>query len=170
MAESLPIDMTMSRSSRLEALVPMLSALLEEELSGWANLANASAAMMSASDWHWVGFYLVDALQDNLVLGPFQGPLACTRLFRGKGVCAAAWEANETVAVPDVEAFPGHVACSSASLSEVVVPIRNNEGDVVAVLDVDSAVKADFNPDDIKALESLAGVISSHWNQWTWER
>ena len=170
MAESLPIDMTMPRSSRLEVLVPMLTALLEEETSGWANLANASAAMRSVSGWHWVGFYLVDALQDNLVLGPFQGPLACTRLFRGKGVCAAAWESNETVVVPDVEAFPGHVACSSASLSEVVVPIRNNEGDVVAVLDVDSAVKADFAPDDVNALESLAWVISSHWNRWTWQR
>jgi len=169
MAESLPIDMTMPRSSRLEALVPTLSALLEEEPSGWANLANASAAMMSASNWHWVGFYLVDVHKDNLVLGPFQGPVACTRLHRGKGVCAAAWEANETVSVPDVEAFPGHVACSSASLSEVVVPIRNN-GDVVAVLDVDSAVKGDFTIDDVNALESLAEVISARWNQWTWQR
>lgn len=169
MAESLPIDMTMPRASRLEALAPMLSALLEEETSGWANLANAASAMMSASSWHWVGFYLVDAHQDNLVLGPFQGPVACTRLFRGKGVCASAWESNETVEVPDVEVFPGHVACSSASLSEVVVPIRNNHGDVVAVLDVDSAVKADFTSDDVKALESLAGVISARWNQWTWQ-
>lgn len=84
-------------------------------------------------------------------------------------MCAAAWESNETVQVPDVEVFPGHVACSSASLSEVVVPIRNNHGDVVAVLDVDSAVKADFTSDDVKALESLAGVISARWNQWTWQ-
>ena len=170
MAETLPIDMTLPRASRLEALVPMLSALLKEESSGWANLANASAAIKLASGWHWVGFYLVDSLQDNLVLGPFQGPLACTRLHRGKGVCAAAWETNETVVVSDVQAFPGHVACSSASLSEVVVPVRDDRGQVVGVLDVDSAVKSDFAPDDVNAVESLAEVISSRWNQWTWQR
>ena len=163
---------TAAESGKAPAYIELhrgLEALLSGETHLVANLANVSAALFATFGWHWVGFYLVDAHQDNLVLGPFQGPVACTRLFRGKGVCAAAWETNETVEVPDVEAFPGHVACSSASLSEVVVPIRNNDGDVVAVLDVDSAVKADFTPDDVKALESLAGVISSHWNQWTWQ-
>ena len=161
MAESLPIDMTMPRSSRLEALVPMLSALLEEEPSGWANLANASAAMMSASGWHWVGFYLVDASEDNLVLGPFQGPVACTRLFRRKGVCAAAWERNKPVVVEDVDAFPGHVACSSASRSEVVLPIRGDQGEVIGVLDVDSDQLAAFDATDAAELLKVADLIGA---------
>jgi GAF domain-containing protein len=115
-----------------------------------------------------VGFYLVDFEQDNLVLGPFQGPVACTRLFRGKGVCAAAWEQKRTQVVPDVHAFPGHVACSSASLSEVVLPVRNSRGEVVAVWDIDSAEGDDFAPDDVAALEGLTSVISSMWDSWTW--
>ena len=167
-ANDLPLDMTRPRAERLSQLIPSLRALLEGETSGGANLANAAAAVHSASGWHWVGFYLVDFEQDNLVLGPFQGPVACTRLFRGKGVCAAAWEQKRTQVVPDVHAFPGHVACSSASLSEVVLPVRNSHGEVVAVWDIDSAEADDFAPDDVAALEGLTSVISSMWDSWTW--
>ena len=167
-AHDLPIDMTLPRADRLAQLATPLRALLEDEASGWANLANASAAVSSATGWHWVGFYLVDQAQDNLVLGPFQGPIACTRLFRGKGVCAAAWTHDQTQVVPDVHAFPGHVACSSASLSEVVLPVHNAEGDVVAVWDIDSAEADDFSAAEVAALEALTAVVSSLWDSWTW--
>ena len=125
MANDLPIDMAQPRFRRLGQLQAPLRALLEGEPSGWANLSNACAAVHSAAGWHWVGFYLVDAVEDNLVLGPFQGPVACTRLHRGKGVCAAAWESGTIQVVTDVHAFPGHVACSSSSMSELVLPVRN---------------------------------------------
>lgn len=167
-AHDLPIDMNLPRAQRLTQLAAPLRALLEAENSGWANLANAAAAVSSATGWHWVGFYLVDHEQDNLVLGPFQGPVACTRLFRGKGVCAAAWEQDRTQVVPEVSAFPGHVACSSASLSEVVLPVRNGAGSVVAVWDIDSADADDFTPGDVAALEELTAVVSSMWDSWTW--
>lgn len=167
-AHDLPIDMNLPRAQRLAQLAAPLRALLEAENAGWANLANAAAAVSSATGWHWVGFYLVDDEQDNLVLGPFQGPVACTRLFRGKGVCAAAWERERTQVVPDVNAFPGHVACSSASLSEVVLPVRNGAGRVVAVWDIDSADADDFAPEDVAALEELTAVVSSMWDSWTW--
>lgn len=160
--------MTLPRAERLAHLAAPLRALLEAENSGWANLANAAAAVSSATAWHWVGFYLVDEEQDNLVLGPFQGPVACTRLFRGKGVCAAAWEQKRTQVVPDVNAFPGHVACSSASLSEVVLPVRNRAGSVVAVWDIDSAEADDFTLEDVAALEELTAVVSSMWDSWIW--
>ena len=169
-AHDLPIDMTLPRASRLQQLVQPLQALMEGERAGWANLANAAGAVFSATGWHWVGFYVVDQAEDNLVLGPFQGPVACTRLFRGKGVCAAAWEHNETQVVPNVHDFPGHVACSSASLSEVVLPVRNAAGEVVAVWDIDSAESDDFTAADVEALEALTAVVSKMWDAWTWTR
>lgn len=168
MANDLPLDMTLSRAERLHQLGHPLTALLAGETNGWANLANAAAAIASASSWHWVGFYLVDVQADNLVLGPFQGPIACTRLHRGKGVCASAWEQGCTVLVEDVSAFEGHVACSSLSQSEVVLPIRNGSGDVVAVLDIDSAHLSDFSPLEVKSLEALTQLISERWDLWTW--
>ena len=170
MAQDLPIDMTLPRAARLAQLEGPLRALLADEMSGWANLANAAAALHSASGWHWVGFYLVDAPQDNLVLGPFQGPVACTRLHRGKGVCAAAWEEGQTQVVQDVHAFEGHVACSSLSLSEVVLPVTNSGGEVVAVWDIDSATAHDFTSEDVEGLERLTAVVSSLWDTWTWKR
>lgn len=169
-AHDLPIDMTLPRALRLQQLVQPLRALMEGERSGWANLANAAAAVFSATGWHWVGFYVVDQAEDNLVLGPFQGPVACTRLFRGKGVCAAAWEHNETQVVPNVHDFPGHVACSSASLSEVVLPVCNAAGEVVAVWDIDSAKADDFSAADVEALTAVAAVVSTMWDTWTWMR
>ena len=167
-ASDLPIDNNLPRAERLRALEAPLEALLRGEDSGWANLANISAALMSASAWHWVGFYIVDRSKDNLVLGPFQGPIACTRLFKGRGVCAAAWQEGRIQVVPDVDSFPGHVACSSASKSEVVLPITSIDGLVVAVLDIDSAVADDFEPSEIEALKSLVEMVSSKWDQWTW--
>jgi L-methionine (R)-S-oxide reductase len=165
MAHTLDIPSDAPRSAQYAALVTSLEHLLEGEDVRVANLANAASLLHMAFGWHWVGFYLVDPVRDALVLGPFQGPVACTRLFRGKGVCAAAWERAETVVVPDVEAFPGHVACSSLSRSEVVVPIRV-DGEVVGVLDVDSAVLADFGPEDAQGLEAYVAVLERRWNQW----
>ena len=167
-AHELPIDMTLPRVARLQQLVPPLKALLEGECCGWTTLANAAAAVFSATGWHWVGFYLVDEVKDNLVLGPFQGPVACTRLFRGKGVCASAWEQKKIQVVPDVQEFPGHVACSSASRSEVVLPVLNEDGKVVAVWDIDSAKVNDFTDAEVGALLDLTGLVSVKWNDWTW--
>ena len=147
------MDPSLPRAARLHQLLPALEGLLTGESSGIANLANVASALWSATGWHWVGFYLVDQAADNLVLGPFQGPVACTRLHRGKGVCAAAWETNTTQVVPDVHDFPGHVACSSASLSEVVLPICGSNGVVVAVLDIDSALADDFSQEEVEGLE-----------------
>ena len=167
-AHGLPIDMSLPRAERLNQLLAPLDALLAGEPSGMANLANVAAAIASVSQWHWVGFYLVDPAQDNLVLGPFQGPVACTRLFRGKGVCAQAWETGTTVVVPDVHAFPGHVACSSLSKSEVVLPLVDSNLAVQAVLDIDSAEEDDFTTGEVATLEQLTQRLSSQWSEWTW--
>ena len=150
---------------RFDALVPALVGLLEGEVDRTANLANVAAALFEAFGWHWVGFYRVDQLRDELVLGPFQGPVACTRLVRGRGVCAAAWEAGKTVVVPDVEAFPGHVACSALSRSEVVVPVVV-EGEVVAVLDVDAVEPDAFRDDHVEGLERVVELVAARWNGW----
>ena len=130
-----------------------------------ANLANVSAALFATFGWHWVGFYLVDESTDSLVLGPFQGPVACTRLHRGKGVCAAAWEKRILVNVPDVEAFPGHVACSSLSRSEIVLPVIS-EGKVVAVLDIDAKDLSAFDEVDERGLEQITSMLATLWPSW----
>lgn len=150
---------------RFDALLPALRALLEGEPDRTANCANVAAALHEAFGWHWVGFYRVDAGRDCLVLGPFQGPVACTRLHRGRGVCAAAWESGETVVVADVEAFPGHVACSALSRSEVVVPVVV-EGEVVAVLDVDATELDAFTAAHVAGLERVVAEIASQWSSW----
>ena len=168
MAQDLPIDPTLPRVARMHQLIPALDGLLTGESSGVANLANVAAALWSATGWHWVGFYLVDQAADSLVLGPFQGPVACTRLHRGKGVCAAAWATQTTQVVPDVHAFPGHVACSSASLSEVVLPICAADGGVVAVLDIDSAAADDFSREEVEGLEALRALVERAWPTWSW--
>ena len=123
-----------------------------------ANQANFAAMVHMAFGWHWVGFYRVEG--DELVLGPFQGPMACTRLQRGKGVCAAAWEANEAVVVADVEAFPGHVACSALSRSELVLPVRDGKGNVKAVFDLDSAEVGDFSWEDAAQLQAIIDGVA----------
>lgn len=152
------IDPTLGKAEKYEQLLPQMKALLEGETHRVANMANFVALLHTTFDWHWTGFYLVSD-EDDLVLGPFQGPVACTRLRRGKGVCAAAWESGQTVVVDDVDAFPGHVACSSLSRSEIVVPVRDNSGAVTAVLDVDSVKLADFDEVDRAGLQALIQVL-----------
>lgn len=152
MAEELLLDITLSKAEQYRQLLPQLDALTTGEPDLVANLANTAAALRQAFGFFWVGFYLVK--DDELVLGPFQGPIACTRIGRGKGVCGSSWAQAATLLVPDVEQFPGHIACSSDSKSEIVVPILKN-GQVVAVLDVDSDQLNDFDATDQQALEQL---------------
>lgn len=145
-----------TKEEQYESLIPQIQALLDGEHDLVANLANVAAALKEQFGWLWVGFYLVR--NDELVLGPFQGPVACTRIRKGKGVCGMSWLKAETLIVPDVEKFPGHIACSSLSKSEIVIPmIRNNE--VLAVLDADSIQLNDFNVVDKKYLEQVVELI-----------
>ncbi len=156
MAESLLIPDTATKAEKYEALIPQIEALISGEEDLYANLANISAALKEAFGFFWVGFYLVKG--EQLVLGPFQGPIACTRINFGKGVCGAAWKEAKTQLVPDVDAFPGHIACSSASRSEIVVPVFKGK-EVSMVLDVDSDQLADFDETDQKYLEELMGIL-----------
>jgi len=137
-------------------LIPQIAALTDGEPDLIANLANITAALKQQFDWLWIGFYQVKA--DELVLGPFQGPVACTRIKKGRGVCGQAWEQKKTIIVNDVNQFPGHITCSSLSKSEIVLPlIRNNE--VVAVLDVDHSLYASFDKTDELFLSEIIGLI-----------
>jgi L-methionine (R)-S-oxide reductase len=155
MAEDLSI-ITGNKSQQYQSLIPQIKGLLEGEPDLVANLANVGAALKEQFGWLWVGFYLVK--ENELVLGPFQGPVACTRIKKGKGVCGTSWAEAKTLIVPDVEKFPGHIACSSLSRSEIVVPvIRNNE--VLAVLDVDSVDLAHFDITDQEYLEEIVGLL-----------
>jgi len=159
MSETLFLTPGLPKAARYAELHPQLEALTASESDRTANLANTAAALRQAFGFFWVGFYVVQG--DELVLGPFQGPIACTRIRRGRGVCGTSWAEARTVLVPDVEAFPGHIACSSDSKSEIVVPILKN-GNVVAVLDVDSDQLADFDADDQVALERLM-TVAAQW-------
>lgn len=152
MAEELNILETTDKRERYASLIPQIEALVAGEDDQTANLANASAALKSAMGFFWVGFYLLKG--DELVLGPFQGPIACTRIKKGKGVCGQSWAKAETIIVPDVEQFPGHIACSSDSKSEIVVPLIK-KGEVIGVLDVDSDVLNSFDEVDREYLERL---------------
>ncbi len=152
MSESLLVDQSASKEEKYKALIPQIKALIEGEKDVIANLANISAALKEAMGFFWVGFYIVK--EDELVLGPFQGPIACTRIRKGKGVCGTVWAEGKTIIVPDVEAFPGHIACSSASRSEIVLPGFKN-GDVALVLDIDSSELNTFDETDQKHLEKL---------------
>ncbi len=156
MAEQINISSNISRSETYRQLVPQLEALVQGEPSVVANLANIAAALKQAFGFFWVGFYLVE--KDELVLGPFQGEIACTRISFGKGVCGTSWKDKKTIIVPDVAKFPGHIACSSASKSEIVVPVVVDEK-VIAVLDVDSNVLNDFDHNDQVGLEQIANLL-----------
>jgi len=145
MAEELIISSSTDKSERYQTLLPQIEALISSETDIIANLSNVASALKYGMDFFWVGFYLVKS--DELVLGPFQGPVACTRIKKGKGACGVAWERNETILVPDVDKFPDHIACSTDSKSEIVVPLVKNE-QVVAVLDVDSDQLDDFDDND----------------------
>jgi len=155
MAEDLHV-ITGSKQEQYEALIPQIVALTSYETDLIANLGNVAAALKEQFGWFWVGFYLVK--EDELVLGPFQGPVACTRIRKGKGVCGTSWEQAQTIIVPDVEKFPGHIACSSLSRSEIVVPLLRN-GEVIGVLDVDSADYNQFDETDQKYLEQIVAGI-----------
>jgi L-methionine (R)-S-oxide reductase len=156
MAEELIISTSADKETRYNALMPQIEALVSTEKDMIANLSNIAAALKQSMNFFWVGFYLVK--QDQLVLGPFQGPIACTRINFGKGVCGTSWKERKTILVPDVELFPGHIACSSASKSEIVLPaFKNNE--VALVLDVDSDILNDFDQIDQVALENLMRII-----------
>lgn len=155
MAEDLHIA-TGTKIEQYEGLLPQVRGLLEGENDLVANLANVAAALKEQFGWFWVGFYLVKG--EELVLGPFQGPVACTRIRKGRGVCGTAWAKAETLVVPDVEAFPGHIACSSLSRSEIVVPLLK-DGAVWGVLDVDSDRLAAFDETDKLYLERLLTLL-----------
>lgn len=144
-----------SKQERYESLLPQIKAMLAGEKDQIANLANVAAALKQQFEWLWVGFYVVKG--DELVLGPFQGPVACTRIRKGKGVCGTAWEQGSTLIVPDVDQFPDHIACSSLSRSEIVVPVVRNA--VVAVLDADSVSLNHFDEVDQHYLEILATML-----------
>lgn len=156
MAEELKIS-NGNKEERYQTLVPQIAALIHGETDITANLANASAALKETFGFFWVGFYLVK--NDELVLGPFQGSVACTRIQKGKGVCGTSWLKNETIIVPDVDAFPGHIACSSLSKSEIVVPITKN-GSVVGVLDVDSDSYNSFDHIDEIYLQKICQSLT----------
>jgi L-methionine (R)-S-oxide reductase len=156
MAEDLQIIQG-SKTEVYQSLLPQIKGLLEGEPNLIANLANVAAALKEQFGWLWVGFYLVK--NDELVLGPFQGPVACTRIRKGRGVCGTSWANAKTLVVPDVEAFPGHIACSSLSRSEIVVPIIRN-GQVVAVLDADSAELNCYDETDQQYLEEVISLLS----------
>lgn len=160
MAENLLIATESDKTSRYQTLIPQLEALTSGEADLTANLANIAAALKQTMDFFWVGFYLVknDSGKPELVLGPFQGPIACTRIGFGKGVCGASWKEKQVIIVPDVDAFPGHIACSSASKSEIVLPaFKNNEA--ALVLDVDSDKLNDFDSTDEKYLSLVMRLI-----------
>lgn len=155
MAEDLNIAKG-TKSEQYSSLIPQVTALLSGETDQIANMANVCAALKEQFNFFWVGFYIV---KDNeLVLGPFQGPVACTRIQKSKGVCGSSWAQSKTLIVPDVEAFPGHIACSSASKSEIVIPIIRNES-VIGVLDVDSDELNSFDETDAIYLSQILDLI-----------
>ncbi|MDR1601457.1 MAG: GAF domain-containing protein [Tannerella sp.] len=155
MAENIVIPRNASKEEMYSTLAPQIGSLTGNETDRIANMANVTAALKQTFGFFWVGFYLVKG--DELVLGPFQGPVACTRIAFGKGVCGTAWKTRQTVIVPDVEQFPGHIACSSDSKSEIVVPLFDGEH-VIAVLDVDSDRPDDFDMTDGKYLAEIGGM------------
>ncbi|TDO28878.1 GAF domain-containing protein [Sediminibacterium goheungense] len=156
MAEDLSI-IKGDKRTQYESLIPQIKALVEGEKDLVANLANIAAALKEQFGWFWVGFYWVK--NEELVLGPFQGPVACTRIRKGRGVCGTSWAEAKTLIVPDVEKFPGHIACSSLSKSEIVVPIIRN-GDLLGVLDVDASELDQFDETDKLYLEQIVAMVN----------
>ncbi len=157
MSETLILPTSTNRAELYEALYPQIEALVSTESDLIANLSNVAAALKEAFGFFWVGFYMVK--EGQLVLGPFQGPIACTRIPYHKGVCGACYTRQKTIIVPDVDQFPGHIACSSASKSEVVVPVFHRNGTVAMVLDVDSDQLDDFSQADADGLEKLMKLL-----------
>ena len=162
MAEDL-IKIQGSREDQYAHVYPQIKSLLAGESDQYANLANIAAAIHDIFDFFWIGFYLVKG--DELVLGPFQGPVACARIPFHKGVCGYAYSERKTVIIPNVDEFPGHIACASASKSEIVIRVFH-ENQVIMVLDVDSDCLNDFNEEDQIGLEKIMGLISENWSNW----
>ncbi|MFN0256367.1 GAF domain-containing protein [Pedobacter ureilyticus] len=158
MAEDLTILKEASKEEKYISIIPQIKALLEGENDLIANLANVCAALKEQFNWFWVGFYLIK--DDELVLGPFQGPVACTRIKKGKGVCGSSWQQEKTLVVPNVDEFPGHIACASASKSEIVLPVYI-DGKIIGVLDVDSEYLSHFNEVDNKYLNEIIKLIDA---------
>ncbi len=157
MAEELILSTSTDKKQRYEDLVPQIKGLVQDEPDLIANLSNIAAALRYGMGFFWVGFYLVK--DDELVLGPFQGPIACTRIAKGKGVCGTAWAEAKTIIVPNVDEFPGHIACSSDSKSEIVVPHFSDEKSVTMILDVDSDELDQFDEIDQHYLEKILSFI-----------
>ncbi|SUU04446.1 GAF domain-containing protein [Acinetobacter haemolyticus] len=157
MAEELVLQQG-HKTEQYQSIIPQIQAIVEGESDVIANLANICAALKQQFDWLWIGFYLVK--QNELVLGPFQGPIACTRIAKGRGVCGTAWEQQQVMIVPDVDQFPGHIACSSASRSEIVLPIMKN-GECIGVLDIDSEELNQFDEMDAEYLQQLIIIIET---------
>lgn len=156
MAEDLIVSPSADKKDRYQTLIPQLESLVAGETDLIANLSNVAAALKQTLDFFWVGFYFVK--ESQLVLGPFQGPVACTRIDFGKGVCGKAWKDKQTLVVPDVDKFPGHIACSSASRSEIVLPAFKNDS-VALILDVDSDKPDDFSEIDERALRQVIKIV-----------
>ena len=159
MSEELFIPRSAGKTDTYESLIPQLASLIDGEVDLIANLANLSAALHDTFGWWWVGFYWVK--NEELVLSPFQGPIACTRIRYGKGVCGTAWKETKSILVPDVNAFPGHISCSSSSVSEIVVPIFDKQQKVAGVLDVDSERYDVLDQTDLAYLEKISQLIST---------
>ena len=158
MAEDLTILREASKEEKYTSIIPQIKALLEGEDDLIANLANVCAALKEQFNWFWVGFYLVK--DEELVLGPFQGPVACTRIKKGKGVCGTSWQQEQTLIVPNVDEFPGHIACASASKSEIVLPLYL-DGKIAGVLDVDSEYLSHFDEVDGEYLNEILMLINA---------
>ena len=157
MAEDLTITTSIDKAEQYQSLIPQIKGLITGETDQVANLANITAALKEQFNWFWVGFYLVK--QEELVLGPFQGPVACTRIKKGRGVCGVSWERAEVIVVPDVDEFPGHIACASASRSEIVLPLYKGK-EIIGVLDVDSEYLAHFDEVDAKYLQQILELLN----------
>ena len=162
MAENIIISGT-TKEEQYRSLMPQLVSLTLGETDFVANLANIVGALKQAFGFFWVGVYLVK--KDQLVLGPFQGPVACTRIAKGKGVCGTCWEKKQVMLIPDVDRFPGHISCNSDSKSEIVVPVTDENGNVILVIDVDSDKLNDFDATDQRYLEEIAGLIAVLYTQ-----
>jgi L-methionine (R)-S-oxide reductase len=160
MSQVQAIDLRLPKHERYALVLEQVKALQNPDAGPWANAGNILAALHFAFGFHWTGCYLVRG--DQLVLGPFQGPVACTHIAFGRGVCGTAWQRKETVIVPDVDAFPGHIACSSLSKSEIVVPILNTRCEVIAVLDIDSDAYNTFDENDARGLETLTPFLAPY--------
>lgn len=156
MAENLEI-ISGTKAEKYEALYPQIESVVSAEANAVANMANVASMIHETFGFWWTGFYRV--IDNMLVLGPFQGPMACTRIKKGRGVCGTAWAEDRTQVVPDVDQFPGHIACSSASRSEIVVPIHNDQNEVIGVLDIDSADLNTFDETDALWLEKVAKLF-----------